>query len=209
MVGSSGAGKTTLRRLLTQLHDVEDGSIQIGGIDIRNWPLETLRSLFAYVPQGDDVFIFDDTLLFNILFSRPEATCEEVEECVRQAGLSQFVATLEQKLNTQVGEKGVKLSGGQKQRVALARAILSRRPIIILDEATNSLDAITEKEIQQELETVLKGRTAIIIAHRLNTVSIADRIIVMGSGQIEQEGTHQELWTKGGFYKQAAELQLI
>ncbi len=210
IVGPSGSGKTTLRRLLLRLFEVTSGEILIGGIPIKQWPLETLRSLFAYVPQGDEVFIFDSDIEQNIRLSRPEATEAEVAVAARQAGLSQFIESLPDGYKTKVGEKGMKLSGGQKQRMALARAIVSGRRFLILDEATSSVDALTEQEIQHELKEVLKGVTSIVIAHRMPTIWGADKIVVMNNGGKEAEGTHHVLMTEtDGIYHRMVSLQTI
>lgn len=207
-VGPSGAGKTTMWRLITGTWRGE-GDIFIGEKPVREWQPDALLAMFSFVPQGDDVYIYDDTVANNIAFGRPGATIDEIRTAAQMAGIAQFI---EEKLTdgylTMVGERGVKLSGGQKQRVALARAILANRPILILDEATSSVDAITESEIQERMGTILKGKTAIIIAHRLSTVrDITDRIIVMDQGQIVEEGTHQTLMENDGLYAQMVTLQ--
>lgn len=211
IVGPSGSGKTTLRRLLPRLYEVRSGQVLVGGIDVRQWPLHLLRGLFAYVPQGDDVHIYNDTIANNIRFPRIEATAEEIERAARLANIHVDVTDASKFPDgyaTCVGERGVKLSGGQKQRVALARAILADRPIVILDEATNALDAITEREIQDQLRSVFVGRTVIIIAHRLATVwNIADRIIVLSGGKKVEEGTHEELLRGQGLYAAMVSLQ--
>lgn len=207
-VGPSGAGKTTMWRLITGTWR-GDGDIFIGGKPVREWQPDALLSMFSFVPQGDDVYIYDDTIANNIAFGRPGASIDEIRFAAQMAGISQFI---EEKLTdgylTKVGERGVKLSGGQKQRVALARAILANRPILILDEATSSVDAITESEIQEKMGTILEGKTAIIIAHRLSTVrDVTDRIIVMDQGVIIEEGTHSSLMQNGGLYAQMVALQ--
>lgn len=209
VVGPSGSGKTTLRRLLLRLFEIKEGEILIGGISIQDWPLEKLRSLFAYVPQGDEVFVFDSNIENNIRFSRPEATLEEVKRAARQAGIQKFIDSLPEGYKTRVGEKGIKLSGGQKQRLALARAILSGRRFLILDEATSSVDALTEKEILEGLREVTSHITAIVIAHRLSTVKNADKILVIEDGTMQSEGTHHELMEdQQGVYYQMMALQL-
>ncbi len=208
IVGPSGSGKTTLRRLLLRLFEVTDGEILVGGIPIKNWPLKKLRSLFAYVPQGDEVFIFDSNIEDNIRFSRPEATDEDVIRSAKQAGLQDFINSLPDGYKTRVGEKGLKLSGGQKQRIALARAIVSDRKFLILDEATSSVDALTEQEIQHELKEVLSDVTSVVIAHRMQTIWHADKIVVMKDGEKEAEGSHRELMDDSkGIYRQMVALQ--
>ena len=211
VVGPTGSGKTTLRRLLPRLYEVRAGQVLIGNIDVRSWPLAMLRSLFAYVPQGDDVYIYNDTLANNIRFARPDATAEEVARAAGLANIHNDIADIgmfPDGYETSVGERGVKLSGGQKQRIALARAILADRPIIILDEATNALDAVTEREIQEQLRTVFAGRTVVIIAHRLATIwNVADRIIVLDDGRKVEEGTHAELMAASGLYAKMVNLQ--
>ena len=208
LVGPSGAGKTTIRKVVTRLVDCQKGIIRVGDIDIKDWDGHQLLELFSYVPQGDDVYIFDDNIGNNIRFPRPTASQEEVMNAARLAGIHDFILTLKDTYNTQVGERGIRLSGGQKQRVALARAILADRPILILDEATSAVDAITEKEIQTNMRTILTGKTAIIIAHRLSTVwDIADKIVVMDQGKKAEEGTHAQLVENHGLYAHMVQLQ--
>ncbi|KKT39699.1 hypothetical protein A3K29_02350 [Candidatus Collierbacteria bacterium RIFOXYB2_FULL_46_14] len=208
LVGPSGAGKTTIRKIVTRLAGCQKGSIFVGGIDINDWDGPQLLEQFSYVPQGDDVYIFDETIRYNISFPRPEATDEEVINASKLAGIHDFVLGLKDGYNTQVGERGIRLSGGQKQRVALARAILANRPILILDEATSAVDAITESEIQTNMRTILTGKTALVIAHRLSTVwGLADKIVVMDNGKKVEEGTHAQLVDQGGLYAKMVSLQ--
>jgi len=208
LVGPSGAGKTTIRKVVTRLANIQKGTITVGGIDILDWDGHQLLELFSYVPQGDDVYIFDDTIKNNIAFPKPESSEEEVMDAARLAGIYEFITGLKDGFSTQVGERGIRLSGGQKQRVALARAILADRPILILDEATSAVDAITEKEIQTNMKRILKGKTAIIIAHRLATVwDIADKIVVMDLGRKVEEGTHSDLFERDGLYAKMVCLQ--
>ena len=209
LVGPSGAGKTTLRKLITGMWPLQTGSVKVGGIDIREWSHAHLLHLFSYVPQGGEVYIFDESIYYNIAISRPDATIEEIEQAATLAGIAEFISDLPDGYQTQVGERGIRLSGGQQQRIALARAILADRPILILDEATSAVDAITEKRIQALMRTILAGRTAIIIAHRLSTIwDLADKIVVLEKGRKIEEGTHSELMEKGGLYAEMVGLQV-
>ncbi|OGD83029.1 hypothetical protein A2572_01050, partial [Candidatus Collierbacteria bacterium RIFOXYD1_FULL_40_9] len=208
LVGPSGAGKTTIRKVITRSVSCQQGEITVGGININDWDSKSLVSQFSYVPQGDEVYIYDETIYYNITFANPDATAKEVENAAKLAGIYQFIASLGDRFNTKVGERGIRLSGGQKQRIALARAILADRPILILDEATSAVDAITENEIQTNMRQILKGKTAIVIAHRLSTVwNLADKIVVMDEGKIIEEGTHQDLVDKSGLYAKMVKLQ--
>lgn len=208
LVGPSGAGKTTIRKIITRTVKCQQGEILVGGVNINAWDSKSLLSQFSYVPQGDEVYIYDDTVYYNISFPRPDATAEEVENAAKLAGIHKFVSGLPDGFQTQVGERGIRLSGGQKQRIALARAILADRPILILDEATSAVDAITENEIQTNMRQILNGKTAIVIAHRLSTVwNLADKIVVMNDGKIIEEGTHQDLVKNNDLYAKMVKLQ--
>jgi len=205
LVGHSGSGKTTLVKLLYRLHDVDSGKILIDGKDIREFKQESLRSEMSMVPQ--ECVLFDDTVYNNVAFSNPKATREEVTKAMKFAQLDRVVKDFPKKEKTIVGERGVKLSGGEKQRVSIARAILANKKILVLDEATSSLDSKTEYEIQESLKELMKGRTSIIIAHRLSTIMHADKIVVLKKGQIVQMGTHEQLIRQAGEYKSLWELQ--
>ncbi len=205
LVGHSGCGKSTLVKLLYRLYDLKKGEILIDGEDIRNFKQESLRSELSIVPQ--ECILFDDTLYNNIAFSRPSAQREEVRKAMKFAQLDEFIADLPKGEKTIVGERGVKLSGGEKQRVSIARAILADRKVLVLDEATSSLDSKTEHEIQKDLQELMKGRTSIIIAHRLSTIMSADKIVVLEKGKIVQMGTHNQLIRKKGVYKELWNLQ--
>lgn len=204
-VGTSGAGKTTLTKLLLRFYDITAGSISIDGQNIQNVTKASLRSNIGVVPQ--DPALFNDTLGFNLKYGKPEATDAEALEAARKANLLEFIESLPEGMATLVGERGIKLSGGQRQRLAIARMFLEDPPIIIFDEATSQLDSESEKLIQEAFWKVAQGRTTIIIAHRLSTVMRADRIIVLGSGQIRQTGTHEELIAQSGIYQKLWSLQ--
>ena len=206
LIGPSGAGKTTFVRLIMRLYDVTKGKIEIDGQDIHAVTQDSLRENISLVPQ--DPVLFHRTLMENIRYGRREATDEEVREAARLAHCDEFIDSLPLKYETFVGERGIKLSGGERQRVAIARAILKRAPILILDEATSSLDSHSEMLIQDALDNLMKGCTTIVIAHRLSTIRKMDRIIAMKNGQIIEEGTHEELAHKdSGLYKDLWELQ--
>jgi len=206
LVGPSGAGKTTFIRLLLRLYDVTGGSITIDGQDLRKVTLDSLRRSVSLVPQ--DPVLFHRSLLENIRYGRPEATDDEVIAASKLAHCHEFIDSLPEKYETHVGERGVKLSGGERQRVAIARAILKNAPILILDEATSSLDSHSEALIQDALDILMKGKTVIAIAHRLSTIRMMDRIIVVDEGVIKEDGTHDQLLkTEGSLYKNLWELQ--
>ncbi len=205
LVGHSGSGKTTLVKLLYRFYDVNSGEILIDGKNIKEFEQESLRSELSIVPQ--EGILFDDTIYNNIAFSNPKATRAEVLRAIRFARLDEFIKRLPLKENTIVGERGVKLSGGEKQRVSIARAILANKKILVLDEATSSLDSKIESDIQKDLWRLIEGRTTIIIAHRLSTIMRADKIVVMDKGKIAQIGTHKELIRRPGLYRELWTLQ--
>ena len=198
VVGASGAGKSTLARLLFRFYDVDQGAIRIDGQDIRQVSQDSLRSAIGVVPQ--DTVLFNDTLYQNLAYGRPEATEEEVYRAARMAHLEDFIHSLPEGYETKVGERGLKLSGGEKQRVAIARVILKNPPLLILDEATSSLDSLSEQAILTALKEVSQRRTTLVIAHRLSTVMDADSILVMEGGKIVESGHHQDLLARNGHY---------
>ncbi len=198
IIGTSGAGKTTITKLLLRFADVTGGSITIDGQDIRNITQDDLRSVVSYVPQ--DPILFHRTLRENIAYGKPDATEEEIIEASKEAHCHEFISGLEYGYDTLVGERGIKLSGGERQRVAIARAILKNAPVLILDEATSSLDSVSETHIKEALDRLMQGKTTIVIAHRLSTIEKMDRIIVLEKGEIIEEGNHKELLAKKGTY---------
>ncbi|HMK61279.1 MAG TPA: ABC transporter ATP-binding protein [Dissulfurispiraceae bacterium] len=205
LVGYSGAGKSTLVDLIAGFWDPTEGRVCIDGKDIKIVSLQSLRSSIGTVTQ--DIMLFDDTVKANIRFGRPKATDDEVIEAAKAAFAHDFIMELPEGYETQIGERGVRLSGGQKQRITIARAIIRNPSILILDEATSSLDTESEQQVQRALEQLMVGRTTIVIAHRLSTVQKATRIAVMSGGRIIQEGTHQGLLAQGGLYKELYNMQ--
>ncbi|MBQ6244312.1 MAG: ABC transporter ATP-binding protein [Bacteroidales bacterium] len=207
IVGASGAGKSTLVDLIPRFYDPTAGSITIDGVDIRDVRLSDLRALMGNVNQ--DPILFNDTLFNNIAFGKQDATQEEVETAARIAGAHEFILEKEEGYQTGIGDRGVKLSGGQRQRISIARAILKNPPILILDEATASLDTESERSVQEALDKLMSGRTTIAIAHRLSTIRGADEIIVMDGGRIVERGRHDELIARGGYYRKLHDMQAL
>jgi ATP-binding cassette subfamily B protein len=205
VVGHSGSGKSTLARLLFRFYDVGSGRVSINGVDTRDLTQSSLRAAIGIVPQ--DTVLFNDTILYNIHYGRPEASLAEVIDAAKAAHIHEFIESLPDRYESRVGERGLKLSGGEKQRVAIARAILKNPSILIFDEATSALDSETEKSIQAELDRVARGRTTLVIAHRLSTVMDADQILVLDQGRIVERGTHRELLARDGAYAQMWALQ--
>ncbi len=205
LVGPSGGGKTTFCSLLPRFYDVTHGSVMIDGQDVRNVTLKSLRSTIGIVQQ--DVYMFGGTIRDNIAYGKPKATDAQVVEAAKSANIHEFIMSLEEGYETNVGERGVRLSGGQKQRIAIARVFLKNPKILILDEATSALDNESERHIQASLEKLSKDRTTIVIAHRLSTIRNADEIIVMGTDGIQERGTHEELIRKGGTYARYYNMQ--
>jgi ATP-binding cassette subfamily B protein len=207
LLGMPGSGKTTVVHLIPRFYDVSEGRITLDGTDIRDATLDSLRRNIGIAMQ--DVFLFSATIADNIAYGRPDTTREEVERAARIAQLHEFVETLPDGYETWVGERGITLSGGQRQRLAIARTVLLDPPILVLDDSTSSIDAGTEHLLRQALESVMKGRTTFVIAHRLSTVMHADQILVLAEGKIVEQGVHSELVQQKGLYRQLYELQLL
>lgn len=200
LVGVSGSGKTTLTKLLLRFDDVTAGGIFIDGKDIRDVTQKSLRGSIAYVPQESS--LFHRSVYDNIAYGRTGATKEEVVRAAKLANADEFIRELPNGYDTLVGERGVKLSGGQRQRIAIARAILKDAPILVLDEATSALDSESEALIQEALKNLMKGRTSIVVAHRLSTIAGLDKIVVLSEGKIVEQGSHHELLEAGGEYSE-------
>ena len=205
LVGPSGAGKTTIFALLLRFYDADRGKVEVDGLGVGDVALDALRARFALVPQ--ETALFADTIAANIAYGAKEASGEAIEDAARAAFAHDFIKALPQGYDTVLGEGGVTLSAGQRQRIAIARAVLRDAPILLLDEATSALDAESETLVQRALDKIMQGRTTLVIAHRLATVTGADRILVLDHGRLVEEGTHQSLIGKGGIYKRLAELQ--
>jgi ATP-binding cassette subfamily B protein len=206
LVGATGSGKSTAAALLARFYDVQGGAVRIGGVDVRDLPLAELRRAVAFVPET--TFLFSDTVFANIAFARPDARSEEVEHAARVAGAHEFVLRLPEGYETVLGERGFSLSGGQRQRLALARAILADPRVLVLDDATSSVDATKEHEIRAALATVMEGRTTLVIAHRPATIALADRVAVLEAGRIVEQGTHVELLARSARYRRLLALEV-
>jgi len=205
LVGSSGAGKSTLASLLPRFHDVEDGAVTVDGVDVRGVSLEELRGAIGLVPQ--EPMLFAGTVRENLLYGNPDATEEELREAVEAAHADVFVDELPDGLEQRVGERGITLSAGQRQRLAIARVMLKRAPMLVLDEASSSLDAESERLVQDALDRLMVDRTTLVIAHRLSTVLRADRIVVLAGGEIVDRGTHAELLERSEMYRRLYQRQ--
>jgi ATP-binding cassette subfamily C protein CydCD len=206
LVGPSGSGKTTLANLLLRFWDPREGAVSLDGCDLRRFRLDDLRGRIALVAQ--DTYLFNDTLRANVALAKPDAAATEIAAAIARAALGDFVAGLPNGLDTRVGERGVQLSGGQRQRVAIARAFLKNAPVLILDEATSHLDAVSEAQVRQALVALMRDRTTIVIAHRLSTVRDAELIAVLDGGRLVETGSHGELIARGGLYAELVERQL-
>ena len=204
-VGSSGSGKTTIVNLLPRFYDIEEGNIEINGIDVREYSLKQYRQYIGMVPQ--DTFLFSGTIADNIGFGKEGVSFEEIVEASKMANAYNFIKDLEKGFDTEVGERGVLLSGGQKQRIAIARALIQNPAIMILDEATSALDTESEKLVQEALDKLMVGRTTFVIAHRLSTIISADKIVVMEKGEVKEIGKHEELLAKNGLYAKLYNIQ--
>ena len=205
IVGPSGAGKSTVFQLLLRFYDPQSGRIALDGVATKDMSLTDLRQHVGIVPQ--DAVIFSTSALENIRYGKPDATDDEVKTAAKAAFADEFITALPEGYNTFLGERGVRLSGGQRQRIAIARAMLKNSPLLLLDEATSALDSTSERMVQAALESAMKGRTTLVVAHRLATVQQADRIMVLDHGQLVEQGTHVELVARGGVYARLAALQ--
>ncbi len=198
-VGPSGAGKSTLAKLIASYYDPNNGSIKIGGVDLKDIPLDNYNSMVSYVSQNN--YLFNMSIYDNIRVAKPDASNEEIEDICKKCGVDSFIKTLENGYNTIVGSKGNSISGGERQRITIARAMMKNAPIVVLDEATAYTDPENEALIEKSLSELIKGKTLIVIAHRLNTITNADKIVVVNDGKIEEQGTHEELLNNNGLYK--------
>ena len=207
LVGSSGAGKSTLADLVPRFHDVTSGEVLIDGINIKDYSLHSVRSLMSIVTQ--EPILFNDTIANNISLGKPGATEEEIMQAAKVANAHNFITQKEIGYATNIGDRGSKLSGGERQRLTIARAVIKNPPILILDEATSSLDTESERLVQDAINNMMQNRTSIVIAHRLSTIRHADEIIVLQKGKIVERGTHDQLLSQNGFYKKLVEMQEV
>jgi subfamily B ATP-binding cassette protein MsbA len=208
LVGASGAGKSTLADLIPRFHDVSEGEILVDGVNIKNYALKSLREQISIVTQ--EPILFNDTIAHNIALGEQDASMENIQHAARVANAYNFIQRKEEKFNTNIGDRGTKLSGGERQRLTIARAILKNPPILILDEATSSLDTESEKLVQDAINNMMQNRTSIVIAHRLSTIRHADEIIVLQKGEIAERGTHESLMNAEGIYFRLVQMnQLI
>ena len=205
LVGPSGSGKSTIADLIPRFYDVSSGEIIIDGNNLKNLSLSSLRGNMGIVTQ--EVILFNDTIKNNISYAQPEKSMDQIKDAAKAANALEFIENTPDGFETVVGERGVKLSGGQKQRIAIARALLKNPSILILDEATSALDTESEKKVQTAIESLMKDRTALVIAHRLSTVQKADKIIVIDKGKVVEIGSHETLFEKNGIYKRLYDLQ--
>ncbi len=203
LVGVTGSGKSTLVSLIPRLYDPTEGRVLIDGADVRDVDLQSLREAISFV--SDDPFLFSASVRENIAYARPEASDEEIVDAARRAGIHDFIVGLPEGYGTLLGERGLTVSGGQRQRLAIARALLKRARVLILDDATSSVDATTEAAIKRSLQELMQGRTTFIIGHRLSTIALADEIVVLERGRIVARGTHGELLETSGLYREIAE----
>jgi subfamily B ATP-binding cassette protein MsbA len=207
LVGSSGAGKSTLADLVPRFHDVSSGELLIDGVNIKDYSLKTVREQMSIVTQ--EPILFNDTITANIALGKPDATREEIIQAATIANAHHFIMQKEEGYETNIGDRGSKLSGGERQRLTIARAVLKNPPILILDEATSSLDTESERLVQDAINKMMQNRTSIVIAHRLSTIRHADEIIVLQKGRIVERGTHNELISQQGFYKKLVDMQEV
>jgi subfamily B ATP-binding cassette protein MsbA len=207
LVGSSGAGKSTLADLVPRFHDVTSGELLIDGVNIKDYSLQSVRSQMSIVTQ--EPILFNDTIARNIALGSDNATADDVMNAARIANAHDFITKKELQYETNIGDRGAKLSGGERQRLTIARAVLKNPPILILDEATSSLDTESERLVQDAINKMMQNRTSIVIAHRLSTIRHADEIIVLQKGKIVERGTHEQLLAQGGFYKKLVEMQEV